>query len=129
MLSFVLYSSKVTTMKISPLLTDDAILAELGERMARRRIDLQLTQADVAEQAGIAKRTVERIEAGASAQMSSIIRILRVLELLPDLDTIIPEVAARPMDLLLRKGKLRQRATSRNRADRPEQPWSWDDEA
>jgi transcriptional regulator with XRE-family HTH domain len=116
-------------MKISPLLTDDAILAELGERMARRRIDLQLTQADVAEQAGIAKRTVERIEAGASAQMSSIIRILRVLELLPDLDTIIPEVAARPMDLLLRKGKLRQRATSRNRADRPEQPWSWDDEA
>jgi transcriptional regulator with XRE-family HTH domain len=129
MVSFVLYSSKVTTMKISPLLTDDAILAELGERMARRRIDLQLTQADVAEQAGIAKRTVERIEAGASAQMSSIIRILRVLELLPDLDTIIPEVAARPMDLLLRKGKLRQRATSRNRADRPEQPWSWDDEA
>jgi transcriptional regulator with XRE-family HTH domain len=129
MVSFVLYSSKVTTMKISPLLTDDAILAELGERMARRRIDLQLTQADVAEQAGIAKRTVERIEAGASAQMSSIIRILRVLELLPDLDTIIPEVAARPMDLLLRKGKVRQRATSRNRADRPEQPWSWDDEA
>jgi transcriptional regulator with XRE-family HTH domain len=116
-------------MKISPLLTDDAVLAELGERMARRRIDLQLTQADVAEQAGIAKRTVERIEAGASAQMSSIVRILRVLELLPDLDAIIPEVAARPMDLLLRKGKARQRASSRKRADRPEHPWSWDDEA
>jgi transcriptional regulator with XRE-family HTH domain len=123
------YSSKVATMKISPLLTDDAVLAELGERMARRRIDLLLTQADVAEQAGIAKRTVERIEAGASAQMSSIIRILRVLELLPDLDAIIPEIAARPMDLLQRKGKVRQRAASRSRADRPEQPWSWDDEA
>jgi transcriptional regulator with XRE-family HTH domain len=123
------YSSKVATMKISPLLTDDAVLAELGERMARRRIDLQLTQADVAEQAGIAKRTVERIEAGASAQMSSIIRILRVLELLSELDAIIPEIAARPMDLLQRKGKVRQRAVSRSRADRPEQPWSWDDEA
>ena len=116
-------------MKISPLLTDAAVLAELGERMARRRIDLQLTQADVAEQAGIAKRTVERIEAGASAQMSSIIRILRVLELLPDLDAILPEVATRPMDLLQRKGKPRQRAASRSRADRQEQRWFWDDEA
>ncbi|MGD8618996.1 MAG: helix-turn-helix transcriptional regulator [Gammaproteobacteria bacterium] len=116
-------------MKISPLLTDDAILAELGERMARRRLDLQLTQADVAGQAGIAKRTVERIEAGASAQMSSIIRILRVLELLPDLDVMIPEATVRPMDLLKRKGKVRQRATSRSRADRPEPPWSWDDDA
>jgi len=115
-------------MKISPLLTDDAVLAELGERMARRRIDLQLTQADVAEQAGIAKRTVERIESGASAQMSSITRILRVLELLPGLDAMIPEAVARPMDLLQRKGKARQRASSRSRAHRPEQSWSWDDD-
>ena len=65
-------------MKISKLLADDAILTEIGERVARRRLDLQLTQAEMAEQAGVAKRTVERIEAGASAQMSSIIRILRV---------------------------------------------------
>jgi transcriptional regulator with XRE-family HTH domain len=115
-------------MKISPLLADDAILAELGERMARRRLDLQLTQADVAEQAGIAKRTVERIEAGSSAQMSSIIRILRVLELLPELDAMIPAAAARPMDLLQRKGRVRQRAPSRSRADKPEPPWSWDDD-
>jgi hypothetical protein len=61
--------------------------------------------------------------------MSSIIRILRVLELLPDLDVMIPEATVRPMDLLKRKGKVRQRATSRSRADRPEPPWSWDDDA
>jgi len=115
-------------MRISPLLADDAILAELGERMTRRRIDLQLTQADVAERAGIAKRTVERIESGASAQMLSIIRILRVLELLPDLDAMIPEATARPMDLLKRKGRVRQRASSRSRPDRPGQAWSWDDD-
>jgi len=54
-------------MKISKTLADDAILAEIGERVTRRRLDLQLTQADVAEQAGVAKRTLERIEAGASA--------------------------------------------------------------
>ena len=37
-------------MKISKLLTDDAILAEIGERVARRRLDLQLIQAEMAEQ-------------------------------------------------------------------------------
>ena len=113
-------------MKISKLLAEDAILAEIGERIARRRLDLQLTQADVAEQAGVAKRTVERIEAGASAQMSSIIRILRVLDLLPGLDRMIPEAGPRPMNLLKQKGKARQRASRRHRSDRSNKPWSWD---
>jgi transcriptional regulator with XRE-family HTH domain len=112
-------------MKIADLLTDGAILAELGERMARRRLDLQLTQADLAEQAGVAKRTVERMEAGASAQMSSMIRILRVLDLLPGLDRMIPEAQPGPMDLLKRKGKVRQRASKRGRTEPPDKPWSW----
>jgi len=116
-------------MKITELLTDDAILAEIGTRVARRRLDLQMTQADLAEQAGIAKRTVERIEAGASAQMSSIIRMLRVLDLLPGLEQLLPAAGTRPMDLLKRKGKVRQRASSRRRAQHPDKPWSWDDDA
>lgn len=115
-------------MKISEYLADETILVELGERVARRRLDLQMTQADVAEQAGVAKRTLERIEAGASAQMSSIIRILRVLELLSGLDRLIPETGPRPMDLLKRKGKTRQRASRTRSPDRPEEPWTWDDD-
>ena len=41
-------------MKISNTMTDEAILVELGTRLARRRLDLQLTQAAVAEKAGVA---------------------------------------------------------------------------
>lgn len=115
-------------MKISTHLSDDTILAEVGKRVARRRLDLQLTQADLAEQAGVAKRTIERVEAGASAQMSSMIRIFRVLDLLSNLDQIIPEAGPSPLDFLHRKGKIRQRASSRRRATKPEEPWSWDDE-
>jgi len=116
-------------MKISQALTEDAILTEIGERLARRRLDLQLTQAHLAEQAGVAKRTVERIEAGASAQMSTMIRIFRVLDLLLFLDQAIPAAGPRPMDILRRKGKLRQRASSRSRKLQTAEPWSWDDEA
>lgn len=114
-------------MKISSLLTDDAILAEIGERVSRRRLDLQLTQAKLAEQAGIAKRTVERIEAGASAQMSSMIRLFRVLDLLPGVDRMLPEVKTRPMDMLKRKGKQRRRASSSRISENPGKPWSWDE--
>lgn len=116
-------------MVITKLQTDDAILAELGKRIARYRVDNQVTQADLAEQAGVSKRTVERIEAGASAQMSTIIRILRVLELLPGLDQLVPEPGPRPMDLLKRKGKVRQRASSGRRTAGSDKKWSWDDGA
>ena len=117
-------------MKISEFLADETILTELGERFARCRLDRQLTQADVAEQAGISKRTVERIEAGASAQLSSIIRLLRVLDLLSGLEIMVPGKETSPMDLLKRKGKIRKRASSRQNADQVKEPqsWTWDDD-
>ena len=112
-------------MKITNLLADDAILAEIGERLARRRLDLQLTQAEVAEQAGVSKRTLERIEAGHSAQMSSMVRLFRALDLLPGLEGLVPEAAPGPMELLTRKGKPRQRASKRRRSEQSDKPWSW----
>jgi transcriptional regulator with XRE-family HTH domain len=114
-------------MKIEGLLTDEVILAELGGRIAQRRLELQFTQAVLAERAGVSKRTVERIEAGATAQMSTMIRIFRTLELLDALDELVPEAGARPMDLLKLKGKERQRAT-RKKKQPGEEPWKWSDE-
>ncbi|MCC5863918.1 MAG: helix-turn-helix domain-containing protein [Wenzhouxiangella sp.] len=119
----------MTIKSISDQLTDDAVLAELGERLAARRLELQLTQAAVAEQAGIGKRTLERIEAGQTSQLVSLIRVLRVLDALPGLDGLLPTVGTRPMDLLKRKGKRRQRASSQRAAEAASKPWRWDDEA
>ena len=115
-------------MQIDKLLTDEAILAELGERLSRCRLDLSLTQAELAAQAGVSKRTVERAEAGASTQLSSLIRILRVLELLPNLEHAIPPAVPRPMDLLKRKGHVRQRASRARQAQEEDDPWTWADE-
>lgn len=105
-------------------------MAEMGVRLARRRIDLQLTQADLAREAGVSKRTVERIEAGASAQMASMIRIFRILDLIPGMDRMIPATGPRPMDLIKNRGKQRQRAqrsrTSSGRRDGGlDEPWTW----
>lgn len=114
-------------MKITGLLTDEAVLAELGTRIAGRRIELQLTQADVAEQAGIAKRTLERMEAGLTSQLATLVRVLRVLDAASGLDGLIPESGPRPMDLLQRKGKVRQRASGRRATTPGTKPWRWDE--
>lgn len=117
-------------MKISRLLSDEAILSEIGSRIAHHRLERQLTQAALAEQAGVAKRTVERIEAGASAQMSSLIRLFRALDLLPGLEVLLPDIQPSPMDLLKHKGKSRQRASGSRASGRVEEPkpWTWDDD-
>ena len=108
-------------------LGDDAILAELGARLASVRLSRNLTQAELAREAGVSKRTVERIEAGQSAQLTSFIRVLRSLELVERLETLLPPAGPGPMDLLRRAGKAPQRATGR--ASTSNTPWTWGDES
>jgi transcriptional regulator with XRE-family HTH domain len=115
-------------MRISTTLTDDAILADLGERLSRRRIDRGLTQARLATEAGVSKRTVERIEAGASAQLSSFIRLLRALDLVHRIDALVPEAAPSPMELMKLRGKQRERAASEKGIDLLGEEWRWGDD-
>ena len=116
-------------MKILSTLADDAVLAEIGGRLAQRRIELDLTQADLAREAGVSKRTVERIERGASAQLSSFLRVLRRLELLPALDALLPEPRTSPLELLQRERKQRERVSSRRRKSSADPEWKWGDES
>lgn len=104
--------------------SDEQVLAELGERLARIRLERELTQAELARQAGISKRTLERLEAGQSTQLLSLVRVLRVLGLLPALDTAVPELAPSPLQMLKLRGSQRQRAP-RRRSDVDDSDWSW----
>lgn len=115
----------MTIMKITDLMSDQALLTEIGLRLSQLRLEQGLTQSDLAEQAGVAKRTVERIEAGSSAQMSNMIRVMRVLGLLQGLDILVPELTERPMDLLQRKGRVRKRASSGKTKKAVKEPWMW----
>jgi transcriptional regulator with XRE-family HTH domain len=116
-------------MSIEIWMSDQAVLKEVGVRLGRRRVELELTQAELAQEAGVAKRTVERVEAGASTQTATLIRILRTLHLLESLDAAIPAGGPRPMDLLKLKGKERRRASPKKRQKEVGEEWSWGDEA
>jgi transcriptional regulator with XRE-family HTH domain len=118
-------------MMLNDLLTNDAVLAELGRRLERQRLSRNLTQDQLAEQAGIGRATVQRLERGQSVQTTSLIKLLRALGLLQSLDAALPEVLERPIAQLEdeRRRRPRQRARARGRGrGRAEGTWRWGDE-
>lgn len=120
-------------MKLSSTLTDAAILSELGQRLSQARLNSGLTQAELAEQAGVSKRTLERVEAGASTQLVTLIRLLRVLDLVTGLDQLIPQDSLSPMALLeevktgYRVNKKSKRVSHKKKSAHTK-PWVWGDD-
>ncbi|MCP3960626.1 MAG: helix-turn-helix domain-containing protein [bacterium] len=93
-------------------LTDPEILAEIGRRLRRYRLQQNLTQTDLARAAGVGTRTVRNVERGRDTQMSTVIGILRVLGRLDALDAFLPRPGISPMELLESGGRERQRASA-----------------
>ena len=117
-------------MKIANQATDAAVLIEIGRRLARVRLEKNLTQIQLAEQAGVSKSTVQRLESGdVSPLLSGFIRICRVLDLMERFDLLVPEPVPSPIEQLKLGGKLRKRA-SRTRVPKPSpRKWQWGNEA
>jgi transcriptional regulator with XRE-family HTH domain len=114
-------------MKINSQSSDDAVLFEIGRRLAQIRLGHNMTQADVAVRAGVSKRTIERLESGAVAtQLSSFIRVCRVLELIERLDVLVPEPVPSPIAQLKLRDKTRKRASSSSVKEQPGK-WKWGD--
>jgi transcriptional regulator with XRE-family HTH domain len=122
-------------MRIDELLTDDAVLAELGRRLERHRLGRNRTQAQMAQDAGIGRATLQRMERGEAVRSDSLIKLLRALGLLAALDVALPESVELPIAELERaQRRVRRRARGR-RGDRGGQPseqaeptWRWGDE-
>jgi transcriptional regulator with XRE-family HTH domain len=114
-------------------LGDPDVVAELGRRLARERLRRNLTQEALAEEAGVSRATVKRLEAGHSTQLANLIRILRALGLLANLDLLVPTLPVRPIEEVDREGRPRRRASPRRDPGDPDGsgeraepgPWKW----
>jgi transcriptional regulator with XRE-family HTH domain len=115
-------------MKLSNDNSDDAVLKEIGHRIAQYRLNQDKTQAALAQEAGVSSRTMTRVERGHSVQASSLVRILRALKLLDNFDQLIPEPVVSPVQQLILQGKQRKRASSKRVASAKKGTWSWGDE-
>ncbi|HEX8752892.1 MAG TPA: helix-turn-helix transcriptional regulator [Solirubrobacterales bacterium] len=123
-------------MGFNPLETDQAVLEELGSRLRAARLARNLSQAELAGEAGVGRVTLQRVEDGRSASMTNLVRILRALDLLEGLDRLLPPPVPSPVEQLRHRGRQRMRARSSrgpSAADEPKQdltakPWQWGDE-
>ncbi len=116
-------------MRLTSDLSDSMILAELGSRIARYRLNRNQTQKALALAAGISEPTVARLERGHSVQFSSILRVLRALDLIENLDEVAPRPSPSPIHRLRTEGKDRRRASTRGDAATSGRPWTWADDA
>ena len=81
-------------MKITILSSNEQVLAELGARIRAARIDTPLTQAELAERAGLSPYTVANLERGHDVNLGSLLSVLRALDMLENADALVPETLA-----------------------------------
>ena len=114
-------------MRFDLTMTDAAVLREIGDRIAQHRLHRNLTQAQLAREAGVSRSTLVRLEAGESAQLSNLIRVLRALEFVEGFEGLIPPLTPGPLEQLRSNEKRRRRATGQA-PERPAGAWTWADD-
>ncbi len=102
-------------------MSDRAILREIGLRIRRRRLDKNLTQQELADRAGLSRKTVSDLEREAGVGLLTLVQVLRALGELDELDGFLPDQGPSPLQLAKLKGRVRQRASRRSTGDKKEE--------
>ena len=105
--------------------SSDAIVAALGQRLDALRLSRNISQADLAREAGVSRSTMTRLADGKGVSLDSFIRVMQALKLTDHLAVMLPDPGIRPVERLRFSGKKRRRASSRRT---PTRPWRWGDE-
>ena len=93
-------------------MTTKRIEIEIGQRIKERRIKKNVTQLELAKKTGLSRVSISKIESGSGVGFSSLLEILRMLDLLQNLDQLFPPLEVSPLEILKIQGKKRKRASS-----------------
>ena len=102
-----------------------ATVAVLGRRLARLRLSRNITQAELARDAGVALRTLRRLEKGRPTALDSFLRVAAALELEEAFLSAVPAREIHPIERIdSRQGRERQRARPKPESE-PDTGWTW----
>jgi len=105
-------------------MTDQAITAELGQRLRSLRLRRNVTQQQLATATALSLNVIKSLEAG-RGKLSSLVAVLRELGALQELDNCIPEPAVSPLQLARMQGKQRRRASGQRGPQHPPEDSEW----
>lgn len=110
--------------------SSEKIEMALSRQLETLRLRRNLTQAELAKQAGVSRSTVARMARdGKGISLDSFIRIMQALQLQSHLEALLPPSGISPLERLELGGKDRQRARSKKSSKKKStQKWTWDDQ-
>ncbi len=92
---------KCDRMNVIDDMNDEALLQEVGRRIAFLRRSSQIKQEELAEKAGISRYALSRLENGAGGiRLESFLSVLRSLNVLNRLSVVLPEPTLTPIQLV-----------------------------
>ena len=102
-------------------MTASALAEEIGSRLKQARLNQDLTQSEVADIAGVARKTVLNAEKG-KVQLNVMLSIMMALDLTDQIDLFLPKQEISPLQLAKLQGKKRQRASGKHNAKNEDLP-------
>lgn len=104
------------------------IEAALCKRLESIRLSRNMTQAQLAEAAGVSLRTIGRFEKGLGVSLDTFIRVMMALGIQQNLEALLPDPAVRPIERIGLGAGERRRARPVKSAE-VSSNWTWGDEA
>jgi len=98
----------------------DVALKKLGEMVRSKRLDMNVTQAEIAGHTGVSESVVKRLEAGKPVSSENLVKIMMALALLKDLLSLYekPEISLKDrFELQQKKSKTQRHRASKKPID------------
>ncbi|WP_306253327.1 helix-turn-helix transcriptional regulator [Parvularcula sp. IMCC14364] len=107
----------------------ELVESDLCARLAEIRLSQNINQTTLAKEAGVARRTISRLENGEGVSFETIIRVMRALGLTSHLKSMLPDPKIRPIDRVKFAGQERKHASSPRKEETADtRTWQWGDE-
>ncbi len=107
--------------------TSEQIEKALCKQLENIRLSRNVTQIQLAKEAGVSPNTIGNLEKGKGISFDTFIRVLSGLGIQQNLEALLPDPSVRPIDRVNIGGAERKRASSK-KTNIEKTPWIWGDE-
>lgn len=107
--------------------TSEQIESALCKRLESIRLTRNMTQVQLAKEAGVSPRTIGRLEKGQGVSVDTFIRVLTALGIQQNLEALLPDPTVRPIERIGIGGRERKRARPTSPSSSEIATWSWAD--
>ncbi len=106
-------------------MSDKALIETIGSFIQHHRLNQNKSQNNVAKDAGISRSTLSLLERGEKISLSSLLQVLRVLDLLYIMDAFKINTEISPIEYIKIQKKKRQRAHTRSKDSNLNEDLGW----